>query len=67
MCTFALDEKSFVVIENAHFTVLAAWNFFVDDCCDSESWDDEFERSGFKRSGFKGSRQITAIENNYWL
>jgi WD40 repeat protein len=67
MCTFALDEKSFVVIENAHFTVLAAWNFFGDDCCDSESWDDEFERSGFKRSGFKGSRQITAIENNYWL
>ncbi|CAB4004556.1 WD40 repeat [Paramuricea clavata] len=61
-----MSESSLSLEKETHYKKtlisLATWNFFVDDCRDSESWDDEFERSGFK-----GSRQITAIENDYWL
>ena len=52
-CIFALEEKSWKVIDDVHFTTLAAWNFFVDVYYDIDQ-DNYF-------------RRITRIEDDRWL
>ena len=58
-CIFALGEQSVSVIENIHFTTLAAWNFTVDG----------YYNTVMKNSYYKWKifREITAIEDDLWL
>ena len=58
-CIFALGEQSVSVIENIHFTTLAAWNFTFDG-----SYNTVITNSYYK---WKIFREITAIEDDLWL
>ena len=58
-CIFVLGEQSVSVIENTHFTTLAAWNFTVDGYYNAV-----ITNSYYK---WKIFREITAIEDDLWL
>ena len=58
-CFFALGEQSVSVVENIHFTTLAAWNLTVDGYYNAV-----VSNSYYK---WKIFREITAIEDDLWL
>jgi WD40 repeat protein len=57
-CSFVFSDQSVSVIENTHFTTLAAWNCFFDG---------HYNYAVDSYHEWKIFREVTAIEDNLWL